>query len=108
MAEPRFSAPWRPIADAPKAGQLCLLLVDYSEEANRAAIDAEPNYVWSPNPLEDESVARTVGHNSFENTGEDRWEFAGWCWSQDHYTEGHGTPIAFIELDSVAPPPGGA
>lgn len=100
-----FPAPWRPISMARKDGTLMILLVDYDELTNRADVEAEEaaGYVWSPNPLEDERFARTIGSNEMINTGEDRWTFAGWNWSQDHYTQGRGTPVAFIVLGDVAP-----
>ena len=97
--------PWRPIADAVKDNRLYILLVDYTDETNAAAKakwEAE-GYVWAPNPLDDAFHARTIGHNNFDNDGEDVWQFAGWCWSQDHYTQGRGTPVACIELAAVAP-----
>lgn len=104
-----FSAPWRPISEAKKDGRLLVLLVDYSEQANRAAIEAEPGYVWSPNPLEDETLGRTIGSNNEDLVGEGEggWSFAGCCWSHDHHVNGRGTPVAFIELDDAAPLPGG-
>ena len=71
---------WRPIADAPRDGTLLLLVVDYEAE------DAD-------NALEDKLRARTVGFNNLDCDGEDRWQFAGWCWSHDHFVEGRGAPI---------------
>lgn len=100
-----FPHPWRPIAQAKKDGRLYLLLVDYREESNVAWIAANPDYVWPHTGLEDAPLARTIGHNNLENDGDDRWQMAGWCWSQDHYTEGCGIPVACIELDAVAPHP---
>ncbi|WP_293385600.1 hypothetical protein, partial [Phenylobacterium sp. SCN 70-31] len=40
----------------------------------------------------------------FDNDGEDLWRFAGWNWSQDFWCEGDGTPVAFIDLDTVTAP----
>lgn len=77
-----------PLADAPRDGALVCLLVDYS------TVDKDGSD--HGHPLEDTAdVAWTIGHNNFDNDGEDRWQFAGWCWSHDHYTEGHGTPIGW-------------
>lgn len=107
-----FPHPWRPIAEAPTKGELCLLLVDYDEATNAGAVQAaaDAGYLWNDNRLEDARFARTLGHNSDGNVGDDigqGWVFAGWCWSQDHYTEGGGTPIAFVLLDQIAAVPPG-
>lgn len=76
---------WQPMDTAPKDGTLVLLLIAPSEERDHA--------------LEDTAEAsRTIGHNNFDNDGEDRWQFAGWCWSHDHYTEGEGMPSAWAPL----------
>lgn len=80
---------WKDIASAPKDGTLLLLLVDYSGE------DAD-------HPLENEVVGRTIGSNSLANDGEDRWNFAGWCWSHDHHVDGRGTPTAWQPLPDAA------
>jgi hypothetical protein len=49
------------------------------------------------NPLEDTAgLSRTVGHNNRDHDGEDVWMMAGWSWSHDHYTEGRGTPVAWM------------
>jgi len=94
-ADPAGRRPdWRPIEEAPKDGTLLLLLVDYSGDQAGA-------------PLEDDTLARTIGANNFDNDGEDAWRFAGWCWSHDHYTEGQRRPVKFILLDDVAPTPPG-
>lgn len=94
----------RPMAEAPKDGTLVRLFVDYTEEANPEAIaEAEAQgYAWRPHPLEDEEAAWTLGHNNLANDGADRWQFAGWCWSQDHYTQGSGTPIGWLPLHGSA------
>src|SRR3569833_1514651 len=31
----------------------------------------------------------------FDDTGEDEWFLAGWCWSHDHFTAGRGVPVAW-------------
>lgn len=71
--------------EAPKDGTLLLLLIanDNSRE----------------HPLEDSDKATiTIGHNNFDNGDIDLWQFAGWCWSHDHYTEGIGNVIAWSKL----------
>lgn len=75
--------------NAPKNGKLVLLFVDYTGE------DAD-------HPLADAEFAWTVGHNNFDNDGEDEWRFAGWCWSHDHYTEGHGVPVGWSPFPEAA------
>lgn len=43
----------------------------------------------------------TIGFNNFDNDGEDRWQFAGWCWSHDHFidaSEHGGKPVAWLPL----------
>lgn len=68
---------------APRDGTMLCLLVDYSGDE-------------AAGPLEDTAEAAwTIGFNSLSNTGEDRWQLAGWCWSHDHFTDGHGKPIGW-------------
>jgi hypothetical protein len=63
-----------------------LLLVDYTD---------------GEHPLDDATFAITIGHNNDHNVGEGEgqgWQFAGWCWCQDCYTEGEGKPIGWMPL----------
>jgi hypothetical protein len=79
---------WQPIETAPRDGTLVLLLVDYSEGEHW--IDDEPS-----------GLGRTIGHNNDENVGEGEgqgWQFAGWCWTHDHYVEGVGQPTHWMPL----------
>jgi len=102
--DPKYEAPrrnvivrpasWQPIRSAKKDGTLYLLLVYYGGEDEAF-------------PLEDADFARTIGFNNFEYDGEDRWQFAGWCWSHDHFTEGRGRAVAFTEI-GVTPAEDGA
>lgn len=71
----------KPIGTAPKDGTMVRLLVDYSEGGA---------------PLDDAERAWTIGFNNLSNTGEDRWQFAGWCWIHDHFTEGSGEPVGWL------------
>lgn len=72
----------QPMETAPKDNSLVWLLVDYSDE------DAD-------HALADATQAWTIGFNSFADSGEDEWKFAGWCWSHDHFTQGRGSPVAW-------------
>lgn len=65
-----------------------LLLVDYSAD------DAD-------HPLEDAELAVTIGHNDDHHVGDDEgvgWQFAGWCWTHDHYVEGKGKVIGWLPI----------
>lgn len=75
---------WLSIETAPKTGILLLLLVVQEQGAQ------------SSNPTEDDLAFRTIGHNNFDNDGEDRWQFAGWNWENDYWTEGRGNPIKWM------------
>lgn len=72
---------WRDMSIAPRDGTLVRLLVEFTEHAT-----------------EDADQAPTIGANNFENDGEDRWQFAGWCWSHDHFTQGQGEPIGWLPM----------
>ncbi|HEY1028383.1 MAG TPA: hypothetical protein VGE28_12260 [Pseudomonas sp.] len=72
---------WRDMATAPRDGTMVRLLVDFTEHAT-----------------EDADQAPTIGANNFDNDGEDRWQFAGWCWSHDHFTQGQGEPIGWLPM----------
>lgn len=73
---------WRGMERAPRDGTIVELLVDYS--ADDAA-----------HPLNDATLACTIGFNNHDDNGEDEWKFAGWCWSHDHFVQGRGVPIAW-------------
>ncbi|WP_296276644.1 hypothetical protein [Pseudomonas sp. UBA7530] len=72
---------WRDMATAPRDGTLVRLLVEFTEHAT-----------------EDTDQAPTIGANNFENDGEDRWLFAGWCWSHDRFTQGQGEPVGWLPM----------
>ncbi|MBS6039950.1 Lar family restriction alleviation protein [Pseudomonas sp.] len=74
---------WRDMATAPRDGTLVRLLVEFTEHATEDS-DAMP----SP----------TIGANSFDHTGEDAWQFAGWSWEQDCFTQGAGEPVGWLPL----------
>lgn len=70
-----------PIETAPTNGTMIRLLVDYTDGGA---------------PLEDAQTAWTIGFNNLANTGEARWQFAGWCWTHDHFCEGSGTAVGWL------------
>lgn len=77
----------RPMETAPRDGTMLRLLVQFEEHATE----------------DTDGPAWTIGANSFDETGEDLWQFAGWCWTHDHFTEGKGTPVGWLPLiDSKA------
>lgn len=65
---------WLSMDSAPKDGTMLRLLVEFDEHQT-----------------EDAMVAPTIGFNNHANDGQDEWQFAGWCWSHDHFTQGKGT-----------------
>lgn len=77
------AAGWRLMKDAPRDGTLVTLLI--------SATNSPPVF----NLLADELTAATVGFNNLENTGIDKWEFAGWSWEHDCFEDGHGVPIGW-------------
>lgn len=75
-----------PMLCAPRCGEMLRLLVKFTEH-----------------PIEDEKESWTIGSNSFDADGVDEWQFAGWCWSHDHFTEGKGTPIGWLPFHQSQP-----
>lgn len=75
----------RPMDTAPTDGTLVRLLVNFTS-----------------NPTEDShGPAWTIGSNNDSNVMADErvgWQFAGWCWDHDHFTEGEGTPVGWLPL----------
>lgn len=80
-AQENHDPKWRDMATAPRDGTIVRLLVEFTEHAT-----------------EDADQAPTIGANNFENDGDDRWQFAGWCWSHDHFTEGKGEPVGWLPM----------
>jgi len=79
-----------PIETAPRDGTIIRLLVEFEDHATE----------------DTEGPAWTIGHNSRDNTGDDEWQFAGWCWNHDHYTEGRGKPVGWLPMvDPLASAP---
>ncbi|MBH1388641.1 hypothetical protein I5U29_07760 [Stenotrophomonas maltophilia] len=79
-----------PMDTAPRNGTVVRLLVQFEE--NSTEDTAEP--AW------------TIGTCNDDNVSEDErigWQFAGWCWTHDHFTEGKGAPVGWLPLiDSKA------
>lgn len=73
---------YNPMSTAPKNGVIIRLLVEFTEH-----------------PLEDtDAGVWTIGTNSADDNGIDEWQFAGWCWSHDHFTQGEGEPIGWLPM----------
>ena len=82
---------WRDMATAPKDSTMLRLLVAFTEHPT------EDNGPEVPLP--------TIGANSLDNTGVDEWQFAGWSWQQDCFTQGEGTPVGWLPMIDAAPQP---
>ena len=79
-------AAFRPMDTWDKRDETVLLLVDYTD---------------GDHPLADALIAMTIGHNNDHNVCEGEgsgWQFAGWCWTHDHYVQGKGKPIGWMPL----------
>lgn len=82
MSNQPLQAPWLSMDTAPTDGRLVRLLVRFAENA----IDDG-----------DEPFA-TIGQNDLQNDGVDRWQFVGWCWTHDEFTDGRGTPVGWLPM----------
>ncbi|MFC0684663.1 hypothetical protein [Novosphingobium clariflavum] len=81
-----LSIQMRPMEQWDRRDETVLLLVDYTDGCRA---------------LDDAPLALTIGHNNDHNVGDGEgkgWEFAGWCWSHDHYVAGKGKPIGWAPL----------
>ena len=88
VAEP---VAWRSdLDDAPRDGTMVRLLVRPVEGGGWTPFSDS----WEP--------YETIGFNNLGNTGEDVWQFAGWDWSHDCFTDGHGEIVGWLPL--YAPP----
>jgi hypothetical protein len=75
-----YSRAWNPMSTAPRDGSIIRLLVEFEEHQ-----------------LEDhEAPQHTIGCNQFDNTDVDEWQFVGWCWTHDHFTDGKGKPVGWL------------
>lgn len=75
----------RPMETAPRDGTVIRLLVRFEDHP---LIDDNSEPMW------------TIGGNTFDNTGQDAdlWQFAGWDWTHDRFTEGTGKPVGWLPL----------
>ncbi len=88
-APPLPESPWKGMDSAPKDGRL-----------------VELNVIFEEHPFEDDDEApqQTIGLNNFDNDEVDAWKFAGWCWNDDHFTEGKGKPVGWRPFVRPAAP----
>lgn len=72
---------WRPMHTAPRDGSMLRLLVLFTEHST-----------------EDNDYGVTIGAWPAEGDDDAEWQFAGWCWTHDHFTEGKGVPVGWLPL----------
>jgi hypothetical protein len=82
---------WQDAPSAPKDGAVLRLLVVPDAEAHTSFHDSSTPY-------------ETIGFNNFTDTGDDRWQFAGWDWSHDCITEGFGEVIGWLPFHAQPSP----
>ena len=81
-------AAWLPMDAAPKDGTLVRLLVEFEDHATEDGPGPHP----------------TIGANTSENDkGPDEWQFAGWNWEHDCFTQGVGTPVGWLPMTQCVP-----
>lgn len=73
---------WRPMEHAPTDGTVVLLLVEFTEHHFN----------------EDEEATATLGCNFKDNSGDDVWQFSGWSWEHDCFTQGQGKVIGWLPM----------
>ena len=74
-----------PMDSAPRDGTIVRLLVDFED----GALEDTDQPVW------------TIGANYIDQ--ENAWQFAGWNWTHDCFTEGSGTPIGWLPMLDETP-----
>jgi hypothetical protein len=75
----------RPMDTAPRDGTMVRLLVEFEDHAT----DDNDGPSW------------TIGSNNDSNVPDGErvgWQFAGWCWAHDHFTDGTGTPVGWLPM----------
>lgn len=86
--DPQLPSVPRPMHTAPRDGTMLRLLVQFDDHATE----------------DTEGPAWTIGHCSKSHPDDDdNWQFAGWCWDHDHFTEGKGTPVGWLPLIDASP-----
>lgn len=83
---------WLDIDEAPKDGTLVTLLVQYHTNQIDDQLADEPQV--------------TIGQNSADHTGEDRWDIVGWCWAHDHFTDATARVIGWRPFNREVPTDG--
>lgn len=77
-----------PMDTAPRDGTMLRLLVQFDDHST----DDTDGPAW------------TIGYCSKPHPDDDdNWQFAGWCWDHDHFTEGKGTPVGWLPLIDASP-----
>ena len=84
---------WRSMESAPKNGTMLRLLV----RPGNAEEDGWTPFADSIDPYQ------TIGFNPLSDTGEDEWQFAGWDWCHDCFTDGAGDIIGWLPFDTTTP-----
>lgn len=79
-----------PMETAPHDGTMVRLLVEFSDHATEDCVGP----AWTIGACSDDEVMAD------ERMG---WQFAGWCWTHDHFTEGRGTPVGWLPMLSRSP-----
>ena len=73
---------FRPLDTAPRDGTMIRVLVDFEEHSTEDTDDL----VW------------TMGAWMNDDLGGMDWQFVGWCWTHDHFTDGKGTVVGWLPL----------
>lgn len=77
---------WRDMSSAPKDGTFVRLLV----RPGSSETDGWTPFADSSDPYQ------TIGFNALSDTTEDVWQFAGWDWCHDCFTDGAGEVIGWL------------
>lgn len=56
---------------------------------------------FNEHPTEDIPTGACAATIGFKDAA--GWHIAGWCWHHDHFTEGKGTPVAWLPMLSTTP-----
>lgn len=92
------------IADALHHAIMFMDRYRWSMDMSKAPTDGtmlQLKVLFTEHNLEDRSQYEpvvTMGFNDKDHTGLDQWQFAGWCWQHDHFTEGKGIVISWREF----------